>query len=109
MANDTWYVLGAIGLLFLCTLITRASYLLLGDLLPLPEGLRRAFRYAPVAALVAIIVPDVLPWAAGAAPQIDARLPALVVAAWVMWRTRSALLTIGVGMVVLLGLRWLFG
>lgn len=109
MATDTLYALLAIGLLFLCTLLTRAAYLVLGDFLPLPESLRRAFRYAPVAALVGIIVPDVLPWAGGELPQLDARLPAVVVAAWVMWRWRSALLTIAIGMAVLLALRWPFG
>src|SRR5690606_22400690 len=51
------YVLGAIALLTLCSLLTRAGYFLFGDHLPLTDPVRRALRYAPVAALTAIIVP----------------------------------------------------
>ncbi len=59
---DEWYVLGAIALLVVCTFLTRASYHLFGHRIPLGEGVRRALRYAPAAALTAIIVPALLPW-----------------------------------------------
>jgi len=104
---DGTYVLLAIVALMLCSVITRAGYLLFGDRLPLPGNVRRALRYAPVAALVAIIVPDLLPWDGSAGVVLDMRLPAAVVAAIVMVRTRSAMLTIVVGMLTFWALRWL--
>lgn len=106
---DATYVLLAIVVLTACSIITRCVYLLFGDYMPLPDAVRRALRYAPAAALVAIIVPEVVPWHAPQWPQVDLRLPATLVAVWVMLRTRSSLLTIGTGMATLWGLRWLFG
>lgn len=104
---DLGYVLGAVAVLAACSVITRAGYLLVGHWMPLPEGLRRALRYAPVAALVGIIVPDLLPWSGHDWPQVDLRLPAALVGIWVMVQTRSALLTILVGMLALWLMRWL--
>jgi len=94
-----WYVLGAILVLTLCSLLTRAGYMLLGDYLPLPDGLRRALRYAPAAALTGIIVPEVLPWQMGDVPTLDVRAVAAVFAIVVYWKTRNSLLMIGGGMV----------
>ena len=104
---DASYVLLAILALMLCSVITRAGYLLLGDWLPLPDSVRRALRYAPVAALAGIIVPDLLPWDGTASIVLDLRLPAAAIAAVVMVRTRSSILTIIAGMLALWGLRWL--
>jgi branched-subunit amino acid transport protein len=101
------YVYWAIALLALCSVITRAGYQLFGDYLPLSEGVRRALRYAPAAALTAIIVPDLLPWKAGVGPLLDLRLLAGVVGIIVFLRTRSAVAVIVSGMVVLWILRWL--
>ncbi len=99
MMHDTWYVLGAIALLTLCSLITRAGYLLLGDYLPLSDGIRRALRYAPAAALVGIIVPEILPWQPGTDPVLDAKAAAAVVAVLLYLRTRNGLVVIAGGMV----------
>ena len=99
MMHDTWYVLGAIALLTLCSLITRAGYLLLGDYLPLSDGIRRALRYAPAAALVGIIVPEILPWQPGPAPVLAATAAAAVVAVLLYLRTRNGLAVIAGGMV----------
>lgn len=107
MASEDAYVYAAIALLTLCSVITRAGYQLFGDYLPLSEGVRRALRYAPAAALTAIIVPDLLPWKAGVGPLLDMKLLAGVVGVLVFLRTRSAVLVIVSGMVVLWGLRWL--
>jgi len=92
------YVLAAIGLLVACSLLTRATYFLFGDHLPLPESVRRALRYAPVAALTGIVVPELLPWDAGAAALLDAKMLAAVAAILVYWRTRSTLLVMLGGM-----------
>nr|WP_256987973.1 AzlD domain-containing protein [Bordetella genomosp. 9] len=107
LVSEDAYVYAAIALLTLCSLITRAGYQVFGDYLPLSDGVRRALRYAPAAALTAIIVPDLLPWKAGMGPQLDMRLLAGVAGVLVFLRTRSAVLVIVVGMLVLWGLRWL--
>ena len=60
------YVYCAILLLTVCSVITRAGFMLFGDYVPLSDNVRRALRYAPAAALTAIVVPDLLPWKAGA-------------------------------------------
>jgi|HigsolmetaGSP11D_1036233.scaffolds.fasta_scaffold00851_12 Predicted membrane protein len=103
------YVYGAIALLVVCSVLTRAGYMVFGDYLPLSEGTRRALRYAPAAALTAIIVPDLLPWRAGEWPAFDTRLVAAAAGVLVFLRTRSAVLVILVGMAVLWTLRALFG
>jgi len=105
---DAVYVYLAIIFLALCSVLSRTIFMLFGDYLPLPDGLRRALRYAPVTALVAIIVPDLLPWVAGSGPSLDPRLFAGVVGCFVFIRTRSSVLIIVAGMVALWLLRWLF-
>ena len=45
------YVYSAILLLALCSVLTRAGFMLFGDYIPLPDGVRRALRYAPAAVL----------------------------------------------------------
>lgn len=106
MFQEDWYIYAAILLLALCSVITRAGYLLFGHLMPLPERVRSALRYAPLAALTAIIVPEILPWHAQHGPMLDLKLVAAVVAVWVYLRTRSALLLILSGMVTLWLIRW---
>ncbi len=102
------YVYGAIALLAICSLITRAGYMVFGDYLPLPEGVRRALRYAPAAALTAIVVPDLMPWRADAGPVFDFKLIAGIVAVLVYLRTRNVVLVIAAGMAALWLLRWAF-
>jgi len=92
------YVLAAIGLLTLCSFLTRALYFLFGDRFALSENVRQALRYAPVAALTAIIVPELAPWNQGwqafyAIPWLAA-LIAVGVYAW----TRSTLMVMVGGM-----------
>ncbi|HMW22837.1 MAG TPA: AzlD domain-containing protein [Burkholderiaceae bacterium] len=95
----------------LVTVLARSFFLLPDRELPMPPIVRRALRYAPLAALVAIVVPEVLltrgvlihTWA-------DARLlAALAGAGWFAWR-RGILGTIATGMLVYLplhvGLGW---
>lgn len=85
------------------TLVTRGFFLLTDRELPMPAWLSEALRYAPLAALVAVVVPEILltqghlltTWR-------DARLPAAAVGALCYWRTRSILGTIVAGTAVLL-------
>ncbi|HLS43330.1 MAG TPA: AzlD domain-containing protein [Paenalcaligenes sp.] len=103
-----WYLLGAVVLLALCSVITRAGYFLFGDHIPLPDSVRRALRYAPVAALIAIIIPELLPWAQGETPVIGIEIVAAAAAVLVYVRTRSTLMVIVSGMLVLWLLQAIF-
>lgn len=98
-------VLTIVGLAAI-TLLTRGFFILPARELPLPGWLRQGLRYAPLAALAAIIVPEVVmtqgrlitTWQ-------DARLYAAAAgAAYFFWR-RGILGTILVGTAVLLALR----
>ena len=108
MSSELYYA-GAVVLMFVCSIITRAGYMLVGAYLPLPDGLRRALRYAPVAALTAIVVPDLLPWKAGIGPVFDYKLVAGIVGAIVFLRFRNSVLVIITGMAALWLLRWIAG
>ena len=105
---DLWYAVLVIAALTLNTIVTRCAYLLFGDRIPLSPAVRRALRYAPVAALAAIVVPEMAPWTAGG-PQWDWRLLAGLSAIPVFLVSRSITLTMVVGMMVLWGCRWLAG
>ena len=92
------YVLGAIGVLVLCSIIMRGGYPLVGNHLPLPERVRRPLRYAPAAALVAIVVPELLPWDPVQGPGVDLKLFAALAGMLIYWRTRNGLWLIMGGM-----------
>jgi branched-subunit amino acid transport protein len=110
MQADDWYMFGAIALLGLCTLLTRTTFHLFGHRIPLGDGVRRALRYAPAAALTAIIVPALLPWSAqGFNAVIDEKIVAALVAIWLYQRTRNNLVMIVGGMTVFWIIRAVFG
>ncbi|HEY8101368.1 MAG TPA: AzlD domain-containing protein [Burkholderiaceae bacterium] len=54
---DVWL---SIVLITIATIITRSSFFLLGDRVKLPPRIQHALRYAPAAALAAIVAPDLL-------------------------------------------------
>ena len=92
------------------TVATRGFFLYPDRELPLPDWLRQGLRYAPLAALAAVVVPEVLltqghlltTWK-------DARLFAVAAAtAWFFWR-RGILGTIVVGTGVMVALRLTVG
>ena len=92
--------------LALITVLTRAFFLLPDRQLPLPAWLQQGLRYAPLAALVAVVAPEiVLTQGQLFDTWLDARLPAVAVAsAYFFWR-RGILGTIVSGTAVLLALR----
>lgn len=104
MFDLNWYILGVIVLLTLCSILTRCTYMLFGDYFPLPDGVRRALRYAPVAALVGIVVPELLPWHLDTGITFDARILAAIVATLLFLRTGSTIFVIFGGMVAF----WVF-
>ena len=109
MIMEDFYPYAAIILLGLGTLLTRAGFLMVGDHFPLPEHVRSALRYAPIAGLTAIIVPALLPWESGGYPQFDLKLLAGIAAMLVFMRTRNSFMVIASGMVTLWTLRWVVG
>lgn len=96
--NSGWYILGAIGLLVLCSFLTRSGYFLFGDYFPLTDKMRRALRYAPTAALTGIIIPELLPWQEGIGAVFDIKVLSAVIALVVFWRTRNSVMVIVAGM-----------
>jgi branched-subunit amino acid transport protein len=102
-------VIAIVGLA-LITLLTRGLFLIPEREVPLPAWLQQGLRYAPLAAVVAVVAPEVLmtqgrligTWQ-------DARLPAVAAATvYYLWR-RDILGTILSGTAVLLLLRLGFG
>ena len=101
-------VIAILGLAVL-TLVTRAFFLLPARELPIPAWLMQGLRYAPLAALVAVVAPEiVLTQGQLIDTWRDARLPAVAVAsAYYFWR-RGILGTIlsGTAVLLLLKLGW---
>ena len=108
--NSTLYAVIAILGLGLITLVTRAFFMISEQELPLPSWLKQGLRYAPLAALAAVVAPEIVmtkgelidTWK-------DARLfGAAAATAYYFWR-RGILGTIVSGTSVLLVLRLGFG
>jgi branched-subunit amino acid transport protein len=93
----------------LITVVTRGFFLFPERELPLPAWLQQGLRYAPLAALVAVIAPEiVMTQGQFISTWRDARLPAVVVAtAYFYWR-HDILGTILSGTAVLLVLKLIF-
>jgi branched-subunit amino acid transport protein len=91
-------------LLGLATTLPRASFIVLGNRFSLPPTLQRALRYAPAAALAAIVVPDVLV-VGGQLDPLNPKLAAGIAAILVAARWRNPWLPFIIGMAVLLGLK----
>ena len=104
---DPWYAVAAIAGLTVCTVVTRAFFLMPSRELPIPHWLREALRYAPLAALVAVVVPDVILDPQGHLLHTwrDARLFGAAAGALTFWRWRNLLATIVAGSAVFLALR----
>lgn len=111
MTQDPWLVALAIVGLAVITVLTRSFFFLSDRELPFPPWVQRGLRYAPLAALMAVLMPEVVmtngelinTWR-------DARLYAVAAAlAYFHWR-RGILGTILTGMAVFtplkLGLGW---
>jgi branched-subunit amino acid transport protein len=106
-----WQAFVTILGLALITLFTRSFFLLSDRELVLPGWVQRGLKYAPLAALAAVLVPEII-MTQGHLIETwkDARLFAVAAStAWFFWR-RGILGTILTGMAVLvplkLGLGW---
>jgi branched-subunit amino acid transport protein len=103
---DVWLT---IALLALATIVTRSSFFVLASA-RLPQRVQQALRYAPAAALAAIVIPDLLlnGGASSSAANIDwmnPRLLAGVGATLFFLATRHLLGTIVAGMTLFTVLR----
>ncbi len=92
--------------LALITVITRGFFVLPEREIPLPRWLQQGLRYAPLAALVAVVAPEiVLTQGRLTNTLLDPRILATLAAVgWYFWR-RTILGTIVTGMAVLLPLK----
>lgn len=109
-ATDLWTVVTIIGMALL-TIITRCFFFLSSKPWPMPAWLQRGLHYAPIAALAAVIVPEMVTTQGQLITTWqDARLFAVAAGvAWYYWQ-RGMLGTIIAGMAVYLplhvGLGW---
>jgi branched-subunit amino acid transport protein len=90
-------------LLALATTLPRASFIVLGSRVTLPSRVRRALRYAPAAALAAVVAPDLLV-VNDAVSVLNPRLGAGIVVLAVASRWRNPFLPFIAGMAGL----WVF-
>ena len=101
-----WEITLAIVGLAALTVLTRGFFLFTEREIPIPDWLREGLRYAPLAALAAVVVPEVVMTQGQLiSTWQDARLYAAATgAAYFLWR-RDILGTILTGMAVLLPLK----
>ncbi|MNV45938.1 Branched-chain amino acid transport protein (AzlD) [compost metagenome] len=104
--NGSWIepLVATIGLAII-TVVSRAFFMIPEKELPLPDWLKRGLKYAPLAALTAVIAPEILMSQGELIDTfMDARLPAVLGASlYYFWR-RDILGTIVLGMAVYLPL-----
>ena len=111
MSGDGIDAILAIAGLTLITALARAFFMIPEHEIPMPDWLRRGLKYAPLAALTAVIAPEIFMTQGALIGSLqDARLPAVLCAtAYYFWR-RGILGTIVMGMLVYLplhiGLGW---
>ncbi|OLL29763.1 branched-chain amino acid transporter [Burkholderia sp. SRS-W-2-2016] len=98
--TSTQIWLAIFGMTFV-TAFTRAMFLIGGERTVLPARVQKMLRYAPAAALAAVVVPEVLSTPAGLsfAPSNHELYAALAGLGWFLWR-RTMLGTIVTGMAV---------
>jgi branched-subunit amino acid transport protein len=102
---NIWLIILLGGVL---TFSLRLSFIFLLERVSVPAWFKRGLRFVPAAVLSAIILPQIsapngpldLSWR-------NAQLLSGALAVLVAWRTKSVLITIAIGIVTLLILRWL--
>ena len=102
----TWMTIAAIAGLTVVSILTRGFFMIPQREVPIPAWLREALRYAPLAALVAVLLPEIAMTGDHLiATWKDARIYATATGILVFCTTRSLLGTILAGSAVLLALR----
>ncbi|WP_295520714.1 AzlD domain-containing protein [Limnohabitans sp. Rim8] len=108
--TDLW-TLGVIAGLALVTVITRSFFFISSQSWQLPHWAQRGLQYAPIAAMSAVVIPEIITVQGElVSTWQDARLFSAVVGAGVYFWRRDVFLTIIAGMAVYLplhlGLGW---
>lgn len=107
--TDPWTLLIIVGLAAV-TVITRSFFFILDRPWSLPPWAHRALHYAPVAALAAVVIPEVVTSNGHlVASWQDARLFAAAAGALLFYWCRSVLVTLVAGMAVYLPLHLALG
>lgn len=102
----SWMTIAAIAGLTVISILTRGFFMIPQREVPIPGWLREALRYAPLAALVAVLLPEIAMTGDHlVATWKDARIYATATGILVFCTTRSLLGTILAGSAVLLALR----
>lgn len=97
-----WIVILSVGVL---NYGSRLSFIAFFANRSMPPLLARALKFVPAAMLTALILPMIVAAPSGTSLQIDARLPAAIVAAAVAYVVRGTLPTLAAGMLALWALR----
>ncbi len=107
--DSLWSVIASLGLAVI-TLVTRAFFMIPKKEVPIPQWLKRGLKYAPLAALAAVIAPEIV-MSNGAliTTWADARLPAAALAVLYFFYRRDIMGTIALGMCVYLPLHIALG
>jgi branched-subunit amino acid transport protein len=111
MMDINWWTLGVIMGLAVVTVVSRSFFFMSNSEWQLPHWAQRGLQYAPIAALSAVVVPEiVMSQGQLIATWQDARIFAAAVGVAVYFVKRDVLLTIVLGMSVYLplhlGLGW---
>jgi branched-subunit amino acid transport protein len=110
MRPDNWFVWALILGMAISAFFVKAVFLLPGNRLQLPPTLERILRYAPAAALMAIIVPGLAMSGGTVSLGLDnARWLAGLVGFTIAFVTRNIVLTIVGGMMALALFGWAAG
>lgn len=97
-----WIVIVSVGVL---NYFSRLSFIAFFANRTMPPLMARALKFVPAAMLTALILPMIVAGPAGTTVQIDARLPAAIIAAAVAYVIRGTLPTLAAGMLSLWALR----
>lgn len=103
--TDAWTLAVIVGLAVV-TMVTRSFFFISNADWKLPPWAERGLQYAPIAAMAAVVVPEVLMTQGQlVATWQDARIFGAAAGVAVYWYKRDTLLTIVLGMAVYLPLR----
>lgn len=102
--SESWWLWLTLFLIGCTTILTRGSFIIPGERARLPPVAHRVLRYAPAAALAALIAPDLLLDDGGLDPLNPKMLAGLLVIA-ITLRSRNPWLPFILGMGLLLALR----
>jgi len=105
MGLKIWLIILSLGAI---TLLERTSFIIIFSRWEMPEWLRRALNYVPVAAFAALIAPAIfhVEGSLNLSP-LRPEIIAAIVGIAITWRGYGILPTIIGGMLTLWGMRWL--